>query len=173
MQQAAWLVTLFVCAIVVLVFWFVIRNSEKRDENYEGIKKKWYQFRNVYFLVLLAVLVGAIFFTTRELPYEKPKGLAAEPINVDVNAIQFGWEFSKEDLKVNEPYAFQVTSEDVNHGFGIYDENLNLLAQTQAMPGYTNTVYFEFEKPGTYQILCLEYCGSAHHLMVKDIVVVD
>ena len=33
---------------------------------------------------------------------------------------------------------FDVTSVDVNHGFGVYDPNGRLIGSVQAMPGYTN-----------------------------------
>ena len=75
-------------------------------------------------------------------------------------------------MSVGEPVEFRVTSADVNHGFGIYDESLRLLAQTQAMPGYTNRLRFTFQKPGKYRILCLEYCGLGHHEMPAEISVV-
>lgn len=173
-QQAAWLVTLLVSVIVVWVFWFVLKNSGDRDENYEEIKKKGYRIRDIYFVILFGMLLAATIFTVRELPYDQPVTFQdSTVVDVDVKAIQFGWEMSQEEFKVNQPYAFHVTSADVNHGFGIYNDQMMLLTQTQAMPDYTNTVYYKFEKPGTYQILCLEYCGVAHHLMVKEITVTN
>jgi cytochrome c oxidase subunit 2 len=42
------------------------------------------------------------------------------------------------------------------------------VTQTQAMPGYVNKLYHTFTKPGKYQILCMEYCGAAHHFMVTE-----
>jgi cytochrome c oxidase subunit 2 len=60
----------------------------------------------------------------------------------------------------------------VNHGFALYDDQLHLLAQIQAMPGFTNKVRHRFTAPGKYKILCMEYCGLAHHGMVADFEVV-
>ena len=40
-----------------------------------------------------------------------------------------------------------------------------LLAQTQAMPGYMNRMRITFDQPGTYTVLCLEFCGMSHHRM--------
>ena len=65
-----------------------------------------------------------------------------------------------------------VTSADVNHGFGIYDADLRLVAQTQAMPGYTNRLRHTFAAEGTYRVLCMEYCGLVHHNMITEIKVV-
>jgi cytochrome c oxidase subunit II len=69
---------------------------------------------------------------------------------------------------VGKAVEFHVTGSDVNHGFGIYDPQLRLVAQTQAMPGYTNVLRHTFTKPGSYKILCLEYCGLAHHTMMAE-----
>lgn len=68
-------------------------------------------------------------------------------------------------LKTGELIEFRVTSLDVTHGFGIYDDKGNLLAQTQAMPGYVNRLRFRFDQPGAYPVLCMEFCGMAHHAM--------
>jgi cytochrome c oxidase subunit 2 len=38
-------------------------------------------------------------------------------------------------------------------------------SQTQAMPGYMNRLRVTFDQPGTYTVLCLEFCGMAHHRM--------
>jgi cytochrome c oxidase subunit II len=69
-------------------------------------------------------------------------GVEAENLKVvDVKGIQFGWEMSETEFIVGEPIEFRVTSKDVTHGFGLYDENMQLIAQTQAMPEYTNSVF--------------------------------
>jgi len=46
------------------------------------------------------------------------------------------------------------------------------VAQTQAMPGYTNVLRHTFKDPGNYKILCLEYCGLVHHGMMSELTVV-
>ena len=46
------------------------------------------------------------------------------------------------------------------------------LAQTQGMPGYVNQVRYVFERTGTYRVLCLEFCGIAHHDMIGQFDVV-
>src|SRR5262245_58637655 len=60
---------------------------------------------------------------------------------------------------------FRVTTLDVNHGFSIYTPDGHLLAQTQAMPGYVNRLRVRFDQPGTYPVMCLEFCGMSHHVM--------
>ena len=67
---------------------------------------------------------------------------------------------------------FNVTSLDVNHGFAIYDPNDRIVTQAQAMPGFTNRLLYTFKEPGKYRVMCLEYCGLAHHAMVAEFEVV-
>lgn len=69
--------------------------------------------------------------------------------------------------------GFRGTRSDVNHGFGICDAAGTLVAQTQAMPGYVNRLTHVFAVPGTYQVLCLEYCGLVHHNMIAEINVTE
>jgi cytochrome c oxidase subunit II len=91
---------------------------------------------------------------------------------VEVIGRQWFWEISELRLPADETIAFRVTSGDVNHGFAIYDEDLRLIAQTQAMPGYFNVLRVRFPKPGIYRVLCLEYCGLVHHGMAASLEVV-
>ena len=40
------------------------------------------------------------------------------------------------------------------------------------MPGHTNRLAYTFTQPGKYRVLCLEYCGLAHHGMMTEFEVV-
>lgn len=158
-------------AIVAAAFGFVVTRSGKREE-YEPIQKKGYKIRNIYFIALFLVLAGALVITIQQLPYDKPAHAAEGAQVVKATGSQFVWELSTTQVQAGKLVEFQVMSADVNHGFGIYDDNMLLLAQTQAMPGYTNKLYHTFKEPGKYQILCMEYCGLAHHYMIGEIEVV-
>lgn len=68
-------------------------------------------------------------------------------------------------VEANSVVEFRVTTLDVNRGFSLYTPDGHLLAQTQAMPGYVNRLRVTFRDPGTYTVLCLEFCGMAHHRM--------
>jgi cytochrome c oxidase subunit 2 len=91
---------------------------------------------------------------------------------VTVTGGQWYWNLDREQVPAGVPVEFRVTSVDVNHGIGLYDPELRLLGQTQAMPGYVNHLRHTFHQPGTYRLLCLEYCGLAHHGMVAELTVV-
>lgn len=170
-QSIAWYATLFFVFLIALAFAFVYGESRKLKE-YEPIQKKGYKIRKYYFLCLVAIMGFASAISLSRLPYHNHNALAKDGGKiVNVTGMQFSWNLSDENFIVGEPIQFRVTSKDVTHGFGLYNPNGQLLGQVQAMPGYTNTMYITFNKPGTYKILCLEYCSTGHHLMMKDIIV--
>lgn len=175
MHDFVWQLTVSLVLVVVAVFAFIaLKSGVKKD--YDPIVKKAYRIRTVWFVVLLTVIVTSFFFTLSDLPYNKGGQAVAANADaqvVDVVSKQFYFDMSQTEFKVGEPVLFRVTSADVNHGFGIYDEDLIMLAQTQAMPFYVNELVYTFDKPGTYEILCMEYCGIAHHAMVAKITVVE
>lgn len=168
-QQIAWYTTVVLVFLLSLAFAFVYGES-KRLKEYGPIQKTGYIIRKYYFIGLVASMVFVSALTLSKLPYHQPHAFATGHAKiVDVKGIQYGWELSNDQFFVGEPVQFNVTSKDVTHGFGLYDENMQLMAQTQVMPGHTNTVYHTFTKPGTYKILCMEYCSVGHHLMIRDI----
>ncbi len=69
-------------------------------------------------------------------------------------------------IRAGIPVEFRVTSTDVNHGFGVYDPGGTLLFQGQVIPGRIQRLVHTFDDPGTYEVLCLEFCGAKHHEMV-------
>ncbi len=129
-----------------------------------------------FFIALLVlgvpILFGTLVFTS--LPYASATVSTAKEYQI-VHAIghQWRWELDNTRLKAGQPAEFRVASGDVNHGFGIYDSSLHLLTQIQTMPGYTNIMRYTFQAPGTYKVMCLEYCGLAHHGMLAELTVTE
>lgn len=77
-------------------------------------------------------------------------------------------------IKVGETVKFVAHSMDVNHGFGVLKSSKSMdspLFQMQVVPGFDNTFYYTFKKPGVYTIRCLEYCGWNHPYMTSQITV--
>lgn len=170
-QNVVWFATLFFIALIAGVFiWVAVQSKTKSD--YAPVIKKWYKARSIYGVLLVLLMIVVSIYTLRDLPFNKPAYSEGEELTVvDVTALQFGWEISEHEFEVGQTVQFDVETADVTHGFGLYDPDMDMIAQTQAMPEYTNTIYVTFEKAGTYEVLCLEYCGIAHHLMRDELVV--
>ncbi|HJP38760.1 MAG: cytochrome C oxidase subunit II [Gammaproteobacteria bacterium] len=172
-----------VIAIFLITGWLI--SGAKPVESAESVTARLYKVRGRYFLLLMAVLVIMLSVTLSNLPYRSQVAVEPEYI-VPVSGRIWYWEIGPiQDrdgnplqagsgpmvLPLGKPLEFQVTAEDVNHGFGVYDEAGQLIVQTQAMPGYVNKLVHTFTEPGEYHVLCMEYCGIAHHSMVTTITV--
>lgn len=170
-QQVAWQVSLLLMTLVGLGFAFVAINSGTREENYAPLQMHANRLRTKLFWALVLVLGPVMVFTLLDLPYVAShiRGNSGPVQVVDATGYQWRWTLSRDRVAKDQPVEFRVTSADVNHGFGIYDTDMHLVAQTQAMPGYTNIVRYTFRKDGTYKILCMEYCGTTHHNMMAEI----
>lgn len=166
MQNIALALTSVVLLALLACFWWVLSRTQSAVP-INQIAPKAYRLRTKLFW--LVMLVGAVVSVVTLVPW--PHGVLASEVNrhIDVKARQWSWELSDSEVKVGEVIEFRVTAEDVNHGFGLYDADQRMLVQIQAMPGFTNTVRYRFERPGKYEILCLEYCGIAHHAMAAVI----
>lgn len=164
------LLSLVLMAAVLLAFVYVFIHSTEVDEDYSSIAKNSYSKRNKLFGFILIAGVLVTIGTTRDLPYGPH---AADAKEIDVIGKQWYWEISDTTAKVGEPIIFNVGSADVNHGLGIYDKDLRLLTQVQAMPDYTNRLAYTFEKAGEYKLMCMEYCGLIHHSMISTFTVSD
>jgi cytochrome c oxidase subunit 2 len=68
---------------------------------------------------------------------------------------------------VGSTVTFFLTSKDVQHGFHLWDTNLNVMV----LPGQVSKVTVTFDEPGEYTYVCNEYCGVGHHTMEGMVVV--
>lgn len=72
-------------------------------------------------------------------------------------------------LKEGETYRFQISSIDVQHGFSLQPDNVNF----QVLPDYVTSLEMTPHEEGEYTILCNEFCGLGHHVMVGRIIVTE
>ena len=73
------------------------------------------------------------------------------------------------ELEKGETYRLHLSSLDWMHGFSLQPVNINV----QVHPGYEMVVTVTPDKAGEYGIVCNEYCGIGHHMMVGKIYVVE
>ncbi len=177
-QIAVGIIELIAAVSIALIFWKVA-SSAKDTEEYSRVTERGYAIRAKYFKTLLAICLVAIVVSLAYLPYPRfAKGRMVGDVKIyKVLASQFSFEITDENGNEVEqiplgPVRFDVTSEDVNHGFGVYDSTGTLFANVQMMPDYINKLYVQFDEPGTYKIWCMEYCGMAHHDMATELEVI-
>lgn len=95
---------------------------------------------------------------------------------VKVYAMRYSWVFEYSNgtksintlyVKAGKLYRLEVTSTDVVHSFYIRE----LGYKYDAVPGQWYVMWLKIDQPGTYHVLCAEFCGAKHYLMIGQIVV--
>lgn len=171
LQDKIWLFALIGMGLVALGFLYVISQAGKRAEpaSLKHSRQIFNKVRRGLFAALLLLGIAVAYKTLWPFPIPpQHTPLKAEQV-VQVVGYQWYWQLSTTQVKAGVPIEFRITSADVNHGFALYDANNLIVVQTQVMPGFENRILHTFTEPGIYQILCLEYCGAAHHGMVSQI----
>lgn len=79
------------------------------------------------------------------------------------------WNFNPGEIRVPKgaEVTFFMTSRDVTHGIIIEQHDVNLML----LPGQIARSTTVFDRPGTYHLICHEYCGPGHQNMVGTIIV--
>jgi heme/copper-type cytochrome/quinol oxidase subunit 2 len=133
--------------------------GRRREIDAHKLRERERTWFGIVVVALVALLFATIFFT----PYGRSSDSTAQA--VDVKAQQFAFVLGKSRIRAGEPVKFHLTSADVNHGFAVFNAKNEFLFQAQVMPGKTQDYVYTFEKPGTYRIVCFEYCGVGHDQM--------
>lgn len=157
-------------AVATFVFVVVAWSTRLPEQEQAEVQHRGYVIRGRWFLGLLLCLLATFFATIPFFPYLAAAAALQPAIKVPVIAQQFVF-IMPDHFPLNRRILFEVTSRDVNHGFGIYNPEGQLIAQTQAMPDYVNYLAVTFHQPGHYTVRCLEFCGVAHAVMQKDFTV--
>jgi len=165
-QSLALLVSFCFLLLLSIAFLWVVRRSAG-NASLEQVSVPAYRLRARLFAVVTIAGVVVAAATLAPWPHDARAGQANQTIQI--SARQWAWELSSDRARVGDVVEFVVTSQDVTHGFALYDPNRRIVAQIQAMPGFVNTVRHHFTEPGKYEVLCLEFCGLAHHAMVAEI----
>lgn len=154
----AYAVALVVGAAIAIGLWRSTRRRRQVDTHVLAERERNWLVAVV--VALVSLLFATIFFT----PYGDSAG--NKPIQVvKVTGLQFAWKIEPSTIEAGKKVRFDVVSTDVNHGFGVYTSGLKYLFQVQSVPNSVTSVYHTFNTPGTYKVLCLEFCGKDHHLM--------
>lgn len=66
------------------------------------------------------------------------------------------------ELEKGKTYRVHLSSMDIQHGFSILPINMNFMA----LPDYDYVLKLTPTTTGEYHIVCNEYCGVGHHMMV-------
>ncbi|MBS0438028.1 MAG: cytochrome oxidase [Proteobacteria bacterium] len=173
-QDAIWYIALTGMGLVAVGFIYVISQAGKsadaaatsKSAHTSNVLRRW------LFGALLVIFVTGSYATLHRFPIpSQDASLDAKQV-VDVVGQQWSWAINPATVQAGTPVEFRISSRDVNHGFAIYAPDGRIAIEAQAMPGFTNKLLYTFAAPGTYKVMCLEYCGLGHAPMTSQIQVV-
>lgn len=161
--HVSFVIFIVVGALAVIAMLFLANYRAREPLAQEVVMARGYALRRYWFWLVLVVAVGTFAVTIPYFPYPA-RGASADIKHYSIIAQQYGFS-GPPVVPLGVPVIFDVTSRDVNHGFGIYAPNGDIVGQVQAMPDYINHLPMTFTLAGHYTIRCLEYCGIAHSAM--------
>ena len=106
----------------------------------------------------VAALALAAGIAAYAAPYCTRAGADESPQVVKLTAQRFQFTPNEVHLKAGQPVTFELTSMDVKHGFFSRPLKLDALIP----PGKVTEVTITPRQPGTYTVICDNFCGSGH-----------
>ena len=106
----------------------------------------------------------------REIPpFDEPGVRQIGENRYEVVLLGFAWAFQPREIRVpaGSEVTFIATSTDVIHGVHVEGSRVNMML----IPGQVARNTYRFDVPGTYQMVCHEFCGSGHHIMAGEVIV--
>jgi cytochrome c oxidase subunit 2 len=117
-----------------------------------------------------AAYMARVFEFTKQYQVGDDRGIpiVAPPPGSDVYLLarSFSW-LPILKLQKNAQYTLHLSALDVNHGFSLYPINVNF----QVVPGYDYGLRVTPNAAGDFRIICNEFCGIGHHVMVGRVIV--
>jgi cytochrome c oxidase subunit II len=106
---------------------------------------------------------------TESGPFADPGIREISPGTYEAYIIARAWSFDPREITIpkGSKVTFYVTSVDVQHGFKLQGTNINMMV----VPGQVSKLTAVFDKPGTYDYLCTEFCGAGHAAMYGSLTV--
>lgn len=191
--------TIYVFAVMTLMIWFAKGVSNPKGKPRIVKPATFY----MYVGLLISVGVSIHIFTFNKIPwvetdfkrhtiekdpsFDKSKQLfnIVAKQNKDKNSPNHGEQkfYLPQDrlnsdgqleIECEKYIVFDVVSEDLTYGFGLFRQDNSMVAQMQVVPGSRNDLMWQFHKNGTYHIQSTEYSGpkGGRHMKLTNAVVV-
>lgn len=169
-----WISVIFFALIIGLMTWFVVRYRRRRPHDTAqpapahstSLEITWTAIP-----VIVSVLLFVIGFKSYMNMVTPPRGA----YEIAVTGQKWNWLFTYPNghtsnelhVPVDRPVLLTMTSEDVIHSLWIPAFRVKM----DVVPGRYNRTWFEAHTPGTYPLLCTEYCGVGHADMLTTVTV--
>lgn len=163
--------TCYAIAMILVMGWFGYKIT-RPGKSSKVSHALFYSF--VGFLIVLGVSLHIITYNTipwAPMDINRAKIQPDKVFNITVENHKFVLPSEKLVIKEGEKALFDVTSNDLTYGFGLFRDDNSMLFQMQVVPGHRNDILWQFNKPGVYTIRSTEYSGpKGAQMILKDVV---
>ena len=160
--ELIWITLVFVWGLVMafmMPYWHVTGEQNLSNETYKTTPEAY--------LAKTQAMVDQ-YTVRKEGPKQFP--VVKPPVGGDVYMVARLWDWWPiVELEKDQTYRIHLSSIDWQHGFSLQPANINI----QVVPDYEHVLYLTPNKAGEYSVICNEYCGIGHHLMIGKIHVVE
>ncbi len=159
--------------VTILMLYFVFKYNHKRNKKATNIHGSIPL--EIFWTVIPVILVLGMFYFGW-VGYVDSVNPPADSMVIKVTGQMWKWSFEYPDgfktdtlyVPANVPVKLNLNSVDVNHSFYIPAFRL----KKDVLPNRNNSLWFNADKTGSYDIACAEYCGLRHSYMYTKIVVI-
>jgi cytochrome c oxidase subunit II len=159
--------TVVVAVVTLLVLLAILRRRGRAGDRLAGrLGRPWLMVGGglVFPMVLLAVLFALVLDTMVETAPSRERPV----LDIEVTAEQFFWTARYPEsgavtaneihIPAGQPVRVRLRTRDVIHSFWVPQLNHKI----DMIPGRTNFLTLEADRPGVYRGQCAEFCGLGH-----------
>jgi len=162
--------TLYAIVIILLMAWFSYNIT--RPGKAGVLSNRLFAVLVIFLAVLGVSLHVATSMTIPWVPIDLNRSDITPDKTFEITVAVHKFYFPEEKMKakVGEIVLFDVKSDDLTYGFGIFRKDNTMVCQMQVVPSHRNDLMWVFEEPGLYTIRSTEYSGPKGHQMIeKDV----
>ncbi len=163
--------TIYALIIISVVAWFAV-NLTRKQKAKPIVRIPFYG----YIAFLVAGGVGHHIFTYNAVPWVS-EDITRHEITPDhvykITIKDHTFHLPKEKMMIGcgEKVLFDVKSEDLVYGFGLFRKDHTMVTQMQVNPGSRNDLLWTFNHDGVFDLMSTEYSGpKGNDMFVADAV---
>jgi cytochrome c oxidase subunit 2 len=143
---------------ILMPVWHVVGKQNPSSESYKVDSEQFEELTEA-------------FIEKYKVGEEKGIAVVHPPAGSDVFVVAGGYQWNPIlELEKGKEYRIHLSSTDYQHGFSIVSKKFNI--NYMVLPGYDYVIKVTPTEVGTYSIICNEFCGIGHHLMIGKLIVV-
>jgi cytochrome c oxidase subunit II len=163
--------TCYAIVIILLVGWFGLK-VQRAGKGSKVSSALFFSFAAM--LIVLGVSLHIITYNTipwASMDINRADIKADKVFDIIIANHQFNLPAEKLVINQGDKALFNVSSQDLTYGFGLFRQDNSMVFQMQVVPGHNNDILWKFDYPGIYTIRSTEYSGpKGAQMILKDAV---